>query len=72
MKSLKKQSLIIAVILIFALLLTACGSSHTCTDCGRGFRGNAYQGIFSSTLMCRPCALDYWHPMTDISNFRIR
>jgi len=70
MKSFKKLLLIIVIILVIVISLTACGTRHTCTDCGRQFRGNAYQGVFTHTVLCRTCAEEYWYPM-DIRNFRI-
>jgi len=71
MKKIKLQSIILAILVAMAMLLSACGSAHTCTSCGRNFRGNAYAGVFPGTVMHAACARQYWHPM-DISNFRIR
>jgi len=70
MKLLKKQLMVLAVLVVMAIALSACGSSHTCTSCGRNFRGNAYHGVFPGTVMRAECARIYWYPI-DIRNVRI-
>jgi len=71
MKSSKRKLLIIAIIVFASMLLAGCGTQHTCTSCGRNFRGNAYHGVFPGTTMRAQCAREYWYPL-DIRNFRIR
>ena len=71
MKPFIKKVLAIAITLYMIMLLTACGELHTCTRCGREFRGNTYQGVLRGSVMHRSCAREYWFPV-DYRLARIR
>jgi len=74
MKLIKKVSLITAIIIIMVITLTACGGeTHTCSRCREEFTGNAYSGdVFNrNIIVCRPCAIDFWHPL-NVDNFRVQ
>jgi len=63
---------IIALCLVMILMLTACWSSRTCSSCDRSFRGNAYRGVYETTVMRRACAEEYWYMFNNIDHLRIR
>ena len=57
------KKIIIALVLIFALSLTACGKNWVCDECGKSFSGKAYYGFNTTETFCEDCARQYWMPL---------
>ena len=70
----KRKTRYLCIILVIALLViftSGCAPARECTRCDRTFRGQAFYGVRPLTLMCRPCAREYWDTI-DYTRFRSR
>lgn len=67
-----RKSIVLMLAVILAFILTACGGSYTCMDCGKT-TSKAYYDMMASKeqVMCEECARQYWMPLP-YENYRVK
>ena len=57
------------IIALLAVIMTGCGKSWVCDNCGTQFSGTAYCGHKLDSTLCKECAWKYWEPLP-IENYK--
>lgn len=58
-----KKIIAMILLIVSTLLITSCGKTWTCDECGRTWNGKAYYGYFTTETFCEDCAKTYWMPL---------